>query len=217
MEGSLARKPRIGWRVAGCLCCALLPLFVIPLILIHDGAWWETTDWILHLALFGWPVAAFAGVVGARTFRAAVREDATRKGANLVATALLVVTCLCLMLAVFAFLIRMTARPGMPNESTAVANLRTIHGFQQEFRSARTRYGSIPDLVSADLLDKRFRATVSGYRFNIYLTDSGYVATAVAEPRRNGRYDYFINNEGLIHFSPDPDRAPPDLAGQIVQ
>ena len=50
------------------------------------------------------------------------------------------------------------------NETSAVVELKTLHSGQLMYEGRKGRFGTIPELISANVLDPRFGETVSGYR-----------------------------------------------------
>jgi competence protein ComGC len=87
------------------------------------------------------------------------------------------------------------------NEASAVANLRTINAAEMRYPpSAGGKYGSIPELITAGLLDTRFDGQVSGYSFTVNASDSNYTATATPMSANTGRYGYYSGPDGVIRY-----------------
>ncbi len=91
----------------------------------------------------------------------------------------------------FVFLIVMAValqrRPPRPGESSGVAQLRTINTAEVRYLSSHNgSYGNIPDLISAGLLDERFRGSIGGYTFSVSASGTGYTARAVPASRCRG-------------------------------
>src|SRR6266496_833440 len=78
---------------------------------------------------------------------------------------LLIVVAIILIIATIAIPSLLRSRQAA-NESSAVANTRTINTAEVTYlSSAGGNYGSIPELITAGLLDSRFSGSVSGYNF----------------------------------------------------
>ena len=107
------------------------------------------------------------------------------------------------------------------NESSAVNQLRTINTAEQTYRKSAVKYGTIPDLVSANLIDARFRdeQPVSGYSYSVIVTPDGqnYMATAVSKARQTGRFNYVSQQDGIVRYSDEPAFAPAGLTGKPVE
>src|SRR5215510_3708550 len=92
---------------------------------------------------------------------------------------LLIVVAIILIIATIAIPSLLRSRQAA-NESSAVANLRTINTAEVTYlSSAGGNYGTLGNLVTAGLLDTRFNGAVSGYNFNVAASGSDYTATAV--------------------------------------
>jgi type II secretory pathway pseudopilin PulG len=105
----------------------------------------------------------------------------------------------------------------LANESAAVRNLRTITVAQENFESSNGRYGDLDGLISARLLDDSFTGPKAGYYFRIETSGEDYTATATPATRNTGRYEYYSNSDTDIHYSSDPDLAPPGRAGDPLE
>src|SRR5262249_20878582 len=81
---------------------------------------------------------------------------------------LLIVVAIILIIATIAIASLLRSRQAA-NESAAVSNLRTINTAEVTYlSSAGGSYGSLPELVTAGLLDTRFNTgVVSGYSFAV--------------------------------------------------
>src|SRR5262245_60259885 len=92
---------------------------------------------------------------------------------------LLIVVAIILIIATIAIPSLLRSRQAA-NESSAVANLRTINTAEVTYlSSAGGNYGSLNLLVTAGLLDTRFNGPVSGYTYAVTASGSDYTATAV--------------------------------------
>jgi len=106
------------------------------------------------------------------------------------------------------------------NEAAAVSHLRLINTAQVTFSSSHGgQYGSIPDLITASLIDSRFGTPMSGYIMALTLSvDSlDYTATATAKGANDGRFDYYTRPDYVIRYSDDVLRAPVGLSGEPVR
>jgi hypothetical protein len=106
------------------------------------------------------------------------------------------------------------------NESAAVENLHTIAMAELALLSSKGRYGSIEELIAANLLSTRFTNSVGGYGFTVVVSGSSdYKATANPTTTNEGRYGFYIRaSEGaIVRYSDDPALAPVGLAGKEIQ
>src|SRR5262249_16463084 len=104
------------------------------------------------------------------------------------------------------------------NESTTIANLRTIVTAEAVYSStARGNYGSLDDLMKQGLLDSRFSSAVQGHHYAISVLGRSYIATALPVSPNDGRYGYLVAADGVVRYSTAPNLAPPTLAGQPVR
>ena len=141
----------------------------------------------------------------------------TNKGFSLLE--LLIVVAIILIIATIAIPSLLRSRQAA-NESHAVANLRTLNTAEVQYISSHSgRYGGLPELVTAGLLDERYTNGSAGYGFNIDITGTflDYTATATATGPNNGRFDYWTRPDYVIRYSTDPARAPSGLTGEPVR
>jgi hypothetical protein len=103
------------------------------------------------------------------------------------------------------------------NEGAAIANLRTINTAEVTFLSSSGRYGSIPELIAAGLLDSRFNSTVSGYNFYIVVSEKSYEAAAIPVSSNTGRFGYYSNPDGIVRYAPVTTLAPAGMEGAPVK
>jgi hypothetical protein len=103
------------------------------------------------------------------------------------------------------------------NESAAVENLRAIGTAERIYYSSFQRYGTLSDLTAQDLLDKGFMGVRSGYRFEVAASPNGFIATAFPENSNAGRYGFFIDEDGAVHYSESEALSPEGMAGDLVQ
>src|SRR3989442_6510983 len=89
---------------------------------------------------------------------------------------LLIVVAIILIIATIAIPSLLRSRQAA-NESSAVANVRTINTAEVTYlSSAGGHYGGVPELGTAGLLDSRFNGPISGYRLNVSAVGSNYTA-----------------------------------------
>jgi hypothetical protein len=105
------------------------------------------------------------------------------------------------------------------NESSAVANLRTINTAEIVYSSSHAgKYGTIPDLINAGLLDTRFNVPFSGFAWSVIAAGSNYVTAAVPEsPQSTGRFGYFSASDAIIRFSMPEILSPRGQGGTPVR
>jgi type II secretory pathway pseudopilin PulG len=86
-------------------------------------------------------------------------------------------------------------------ESTAVINLKTLTSAEITYISAKGDYGTITELINANLLDSRFDAAqVSGYRFVLMGSGHDYTATAMPISANTGRFGYVSSADGVVRY-----------------
>jgi hypothetical protein len=114
--------------------------------------------------------------------------------------------------------------PGGPHpESVAVANLRTINTAEVTYLSSSGgTYGSMTDLIAANLLDDTFIGTKAGYNYSITLDATGSVYTAEAVPAstyngRYGRFGYYSHPDAVVRYSTNVSLAPAGKSGCTVE
>ena len=114
---------------------------------------------------------------------------------------LLIVVAIILIIATIAIPSLLRSRQAA-NESAAVANLRTINTAEVTYlSSAGGNYGSIPELITAGLLDSRFTGPVSGYSFTVTASSSDYTANAAPTSANSGRYGYYATPDAVVRYS----------------
>jgi type II secretory pathway pseudopilin PulG len=107
-------------------------------------------------------------------------------------------------------------------ESAAVLNLRTINSAESTyFSSEGGKYGTIPQLIDAGLLDARYAGPVSGYTFSVTASRSEYLATARPISSNTGRYGYMSTTDAMVRYQTEPTSTcnpcfPSGQAGQPV-
>ena len=132
---------------------------------------------------------------------------------------LLIVVAIILIIATIAIPSLLRSRQAA-NETHAVANLRTVNTAEVQYLSnSQGKYGAVPDLITAGLLDTRYSGGSAGYTFDIALSVNqlDYTATATAQGANSGRYDYYTKPDYVIRYATDPTRAPTGLSGEPVR
>ena len=114
---------------------------------------------------------------------------------------LLIVVAIILIIATIAIPSLLRSRQAA-QESSAVSQIRTINTAEVTYLSSNAgNYGSIPELITAGLLDSRFSAAVSGYSFTITATGADYTATAYPTSTNSGRFGYFSLPDAVIRYA----------------
>ena len=140
-----------------------------------------------------------------------------RKNSGFSLLELLIVVAIILIIATIAIPSLLRSRQAA-NESSAVANIRTINTAQITYLSSNGgNYGQISNLVTAGLLDSRFNGTVSGYNYTVASTGPDYTATADPASSNTGRYGYYSLPDAVVRYSSAASLAPAGQNGQPVQ
>ncbi|PYR98462.1 MAG: pili assembly chaperone [Acidobacteria bacterium] len=138
---------------------------------------------------------------------------------------LLIVVAIILIIATIAIPSLLRSRQAA-NESSAVANLRTINTAEVTYlSSAGGNFGTINDLVAAGLIDSRFTAgnpAVSGYIFSVAAAASDYTGTATPNSTNSGRYGYWSTPDAVVRYASATSSTcnpcyPTGFSGQPVQ
>ena len=113
---------------------------------------------------------------------------------------LLIVVAIILIIATIAIPSLLRSRQAA-QESSAVSNIRTINTAEVTYLSSNAgNYGSIPQLITAGLLDGRFATSVSGYVFVVDASASDYTATATPTSTNAGRFGYFSVPDAVVRY-----------------
>ncbi len=114
---------------------------------------------------------------------------------------LLIVVAIILIIATIAIPSLLRSRQAA-QESSAVAQIRTINTAEVTYLSSNAgAYGSIPQLITAGLLDGRFSGSVSGYNFTVTAAGSDYTANAQPTSTNAGRYGYYSTPDAVVRFA----------------
>src|SRR5215475_13378451 len=123
---------------------------------------------------------------------------------------LLIVVAIILLIATIALPSLLRSRQAA-NEAHAVANLRTLNTAEVQYISNHSgRYGGLPELVTAGLLDARYTSGSAGFNFDIQIAANwlDYTATAIAQGPNSSRFDFWTRPDYVIRYSTDPTRSP---------
>jgi prepilin-type N-terminal cleavage/methylation domain-containing protein len=114
---------------------------------------------------------------------------------------LLIVVAIILIIATIAIPSLLRSRQAA-QESSAVSNIRTINTAEVTYLSSNAgNYGSLPELVTAGLLDTRFGTSqVSGYSFVVAASGSDYTATATPTSTNAGRFGYYSTPDAVVRY-----------------
>ena len=113
---------------------------------------------------------------------------------------LLIVVAIILIIATIAIPSLLRSRQAA-QESSAVAQIRTVNTAEVTYlSSAGGNYGSIPQLITAGLLDIRFATSVSGYVFDVVASSSDYTASATPTSTNAGRYGYYSTPDAVVRY-----------------
>src|SRR5947208_2757411 len=114
---------------------------------------------------------------------------------------LLIVVAIILIIATIAIPSLLRSRQAA-NESSAVANVRTINTAEVTYlSSAGGNYGSVTNLVTAGLIDSRFNNAVSGYSFTITVSGSDYTVNAYPTSANSGRFGYYATPDAVVRYA----------------
>jgi type IV pilus assembly protein PilA len=114
---------------------------------------------------------------------------------------LLIVVAIILIIATIAIPSLLRSRQAA-QESSAVAQVRTINTAEVTYLSSNQgSYGSLPELITAGLLDGRFSGSISGYSYSVTATGTSYTATAVPTSTNAGRYGYFTLPDAVVRWA----------------
>jgi hypothetical protein len=92
-------------------------------------------------------------------------------------------------------------RPFMdPGFGAGATDLRTINTAEAEFTADNRRYGNIPELIKAGLLDPLYAKSVDCYTFTIDASVNGYTATAMPLSTNGGSYGFFTLTDNVVRY-----------------
>ena len=113
---------------------------------------------------------------------------------------LLIVVAIILIIATIAIPSLLRSRQAA-QESSAVSNIRTVNTAEVTYlSSAGGNYGSIPELITAGLLDSRYATSLSGYTFDVTASGSDYTATATPTSTNAGRFGYYSLPDAVVRY-----------------
>jgi len=115
---------------------------------------------------------------------------------------LLIVVAIILIIATIAIPNLLRSRQAAA-ETAAVSTLKAINTAQVTYLSTSGgNAGTLPDLVTAGLLDSRFAGgTVSGFNFSVTASGLDYTASATPASANSGRFAYFTLPDAVIRYS----------------
>ena len=94
-------------------------------------------------------------------------------------------------------------------ESAARAQLRTINTEEVAYFSTGGKYGTIQDLISAGLLDRRYAGEIDGYSYAVQVQEQGKNYSVTATPVGNaGRYSYMSTSDAVVRYGAGPAGTP---------
>jgi len=104
------------------------------------------------------------------------------------------------------------------NESNAISHLRSINTAEVQYLvKSGSGYADLSALIRAELLEPRFASTLDGYNFAAATRGTEYLASAVPAAPESGRYGFFVEGDGVIHYSATPSLAPPGQTEKPVR
>jgi type IV pilus assembly protein PilA len=113
---------------------------------------------------------------------------------------LLIVVAIILIIATIAIPSLLRSRQAA-QESSAVAQVRTVNTAEVTYLSSNGgNYGSIPELITAGLLDNRFASSVSGYVFAVTASGTDYTVNATPTSTNAGRYGYYSTPDAVVRY-----------------
>ena len=114
---------------------------------------------------------------------------------------LLIVVAIILIIATIAIPSLLRSRQAA-QESSAVSQLRTVNTAEVTYLSSNAgNYGSIPELITAGLLDSRFSGAVSGYSFTVTAAGADYTANAYPTSSNSGRFGYYSLPDAVVRYA----------------
>ena len=115
---------------------------------------------------------------------------------------LLIVVAIILIIATIAIPNLLRSRQAAA-ETAAVQTLKAVNTAEVIYMSTSSgKFGTLPDLVTAGLLDSRFAGgSVSGYNFVVTASGSDYTATAMPASTNSGRFAYFTSPDAVVRYS----------------
>jgi hypothetical protein len=102
-------------------------------------------------------------------------------------------------------------------EQVAIQNVRKIAAAEEIYLTMEGKYGDLPKLQSAGLLDHDFAEPVYGYLFDVRVRHLEYTIIATPTSSQSGRFGYIYKvPDGVIRYSTEPSLAPAHEAGKPV-
>ena len=135
---------------------------------------------------------------------------------------LLVVVAIILIIATIA-IPRLIRSMQATREASAVAQIRTLNSVENTYISSNQgSFGTIPQLITAGLIDSRFSGSISGYTFTLDASGNNYTATATPTSINSGRFGYYSSPDAVIRYQSATSANcmpcyPANLSGEPVQ
>ncbi len=96
------------------------------------------------------------------------------------------------------------------NEAMTIGRMRQIASAEIKYAESNNRYGTIQELVAANLLDPSENGDIrGGYKLTLRLPDEkSYEVIAMPETSSSGGKSYYLSEDGAIHSTTAKDREP---------
>jgi len=107
---------------------------------------------------------------------------------------------------------------GAVNNASAVARSRTLNTAEVTYLSmSGGKFGTIPQLIAADLLDKSFNGVVDGFIYSVIVVGKEYVIAGILAVPEPGLYAFYSTPDGVIRYSTSDFLSPVGQNGNPVQ
>ena len=108
-------------------------------------------------------------------------------------------------------------------EASAVAQVRTINSVENTYISSNQgSFGTIPQLITAGMIDARYAGSISGYTFTLDVSGNNYTVSATPTSVNMGRFGYYSTPDAVIRYQSTTSANcmpcyPANLSGEPVQ